>query len=82
MREFVDQQIGEGTDLDPIVNTAFVKDVSWYYGGQGSGFKSSSRKVMNGIQENLQAQQKEVDDEFHKRQDDGSTKSTWGGAKN
>lgn len=74
MKEFVDEQvqeIEEGTDVDPIVNAAFAKIVgekSGYCRGQGSGVKPSSRKSNNGIQEHVQAQQKEVEDERHKRE--------------
>ncbi|KAJ8569736.1 hypothetical protein K7X08_006313 [Anisodus acutangulus] len=64
VKEFVDEQIHEieeGADVDPIVDAAFMKIVgekSEYYRGQGLGVKPSSRKSMNRIQEQLQAQQK------------------------
>lgn len=74
MKEYVAEQIQEieeDTDLDLVVNAAFVKfvgETSSYCRGQGSGVKSTSRKSMNGIQEKLQAQQKEVEEERRKRE--------------
>ncbi|XP_070008805.1 uncharacterized protein [Nicotiana sylvestris] len=59
------QEIEEDTDLNPIVNAAFVKvvgETSSYCQGQGSRVKSTSRRSMNGIQEKLQAQQKEAEE--------------------
>ncbi|XP_070038344.1 uncharacterized protein [Nicotiana tomentosiformis] len=41
------QEVEEGTDIDPIVNAAFVKLVgkkSGYCRGQGSGVKPASRR--------------------------------------
>ncbi|XP_070043975.1 uncharacterized protein LOC107786477 isoform X1 [Nicotiana tabacum] len=70
--EIVDEQIQEveeGTDMDPIVNAAFVKLVgekSGYCRGQGSGVKPASRRTMHVTQEQLQAQQREVEEERHK----------------
>ncbi|OIT04503.1 hypothetical protein A4A49_65095, partial [Nicotiana attenuata] len=52
-----------GTDVDPIVNAAFVKLVgekSGYCRGQGSGVKPPSRRSMHVTQEQLQAQQKKT----------------------
>lgn len=57
------QEVEEGTDVDPIINVAFVKLVgekSGYCCGQGSGVKPASRRSMHVTQEQLQAQQKEV----------------------
>ncbi|XP_070052475.1 nuclear matrix constituent protein 1a-like [Nicotiana tomentosiformis] len=65
------QEIEEDTDLDLVVNAAFVKfvgETSSYCRGQGSVVKLTSRKSMNGIQEKLQAQQKEVEEERRKRE--------------
>ncbi|OIT18932.1 hypothetical protein A4A49_60782, partial [Nicotiana attenuata] len=65
------QEIEEDTDLDPIANAAFVKvvgETSSYCRGQGSGVKSTSRRSINGIQEKLQAQQKEAEEERRKRE--------------
>nr|XP_009802806.1 PREDICTED: uncharacterized protein LOC104248275 [Nicotiana sylvestris] len=53
------QEVEECTDVDPIVNHAFVKIVgekSGYYRGQGSGVKPASRRSMHVTQEQLQAQ--------------------------
>nr|XP_009782160.1 PREDICTED: uncharacterized protein LOC104230941 isoform X2 [Nicotiana sylvestris] len=41
--------------------------MSSYCCGQGLGVKSTSRRSMNGIQEKLQAQQKEAEEERRKR---------------
>ncbi|XP_019243234.1 PREDICTED: uncharacterized protein LOC109223393 isoform X2 [Nicotiana attenuata] len=65
------QEVEEGTDVDPIVNAAFVKLVgekSGYCRGQGSGVKPPSRRSMHVTQEQLQAQQKKVEEERHKRE--------------
>ncbi|XP_019240199.1 PREDICTED: uncharacterized protein LOC109220192 isoform X2 [Nicotiana attenuata] len=65
------QEIEEDIDLDPLVNDAFVKvvgETSSYCRGQGLGVKATSRRSMNGIQEKLQAQQKEVEEERRKRE--------------
>ncbi|XP_009612836.1 uncharacterized protein [Nicotiana tomentosiformis] len=63
------QEVEEDTDVDPIVNAAFVKLVgekSGYCRGQGSGVKQASRRSMHVTQEQMQAQQKEVEEERHK----------------
>jgi len=65
------QEIEEGTDVDPIINAAFVQimgEKSKYILGQGSGIKSASRISRNEIQEQLQAQQKEAEEERRKRE--------------
>nr|XP_009757483.1 PREDICTED: uncharacterized protein LOC104210314 [Nicotiana sylvestris] len=65
------QEIEEDTDLDPVINAAFVKvvgETSSYCRGQGSGVNSTSRRSMNEIQEKLQAQQKEAEEERRKRE--------------
>ncbi|WMV19748.1 hypothetical protein MTR67_013133 [Solanum verrucosum] len=65
------QEIEEGTDVDPIINSAFVQimgEKSKYILGQGSGIKSASRISRNEIQEQLQAQQKEAEEERRKRE--------------
>uniref|UniRef100_M1BMH4 Integrase core domain containing protein n=2 Tax=Solanum tuberosum TaxID=4113 RepID=M1BMH4_SOLTU len=65
------QEIEEGTDVDPIINAAFVQimgEKSKYILGQGSGIKSASRISRNEIQEQLQAQQKEEEEERRKRE--------------
>ncbi|KAH0728075.1 hypothetical protein KY284_003940 [Solanum tuberosum] len=65
------QEIEEGTDVDPIINAAFVQimgEKSKYILGQGSEIKSASRISRNEIQEQLQAQQKEAEEERRKRE--------------
>uniref|UniRef100_M1BYX3 Uncharacterized protein n=2 Tax=Solanum tuberosum TaxID=4113 RepID=M1BYX3_SOLTU len=65
------QEIEEGIDVDPIINAAFVQIMggkSKYILGQGSGIKSASRISRNEIQEQLQAQQKEAEEERRKRE--------------
>ncbi|XP_075075654.1 uncharacterized protein LOC107783858 isoform X1 [Nicotiana tabacum] len=65
------QEVEEDTDVDPIINAAFVKLVgekSGYCRGQGSGVMPASRRSMHVTQEQLQAQQKEVEEERHKRE--------------
>ncbi|XP_019264031.1 PREDICTED: uncharacterized protein LOC109241721 [Nicotiana attenuata] len=65
------QEIEEDTDLDPVVNAAFVKvvgETSSYCRGQGLGVNSTSKRSMNEIQEKLQAQQKEAKEERRKRE--------------
>ncbi|KAK4735372.1 hypothetical protein R3W88_009633 [Solanum pinnatisectum] len=65
------QEIKEGTDVDPIINVVFVQimgEKSKYIPGQGSGIKSASRISRNEIQEQLQAQQKETEEERRKRE--------------
>ncbi|WMV41157.1 hypothetical protein MTR67_034542 [Solanum verrucosum] len=61
------QEIEEGTNVDPIINVAFVQimgEKSKYIHGQGSRIKSASRISRNEIQE----QQKEVEEERRKRE--------------
>ncbi|XP_010314577.1 nuclear matrix constituent protein 1-like isoform X1 [Solanum lycopersicum] len=65
------QDIDEGTDVDPIINAAFVQimaEKSKYILGKGSGIKSASRISRNEIQEQLRAQQKEAEEERYKRE--------------
>ncbi|XP_015163293.1 uncharacterized protein PFB0765w-like [Solanum tuberosum] len=65
------QEIEEVTDVDPIINVAFVQimgEKSKYILGQGSEIKSASRISRNEIQEQLQAQQKEAEEERRKRE--------------
>ncbi|OIT03599.1 hypothetical protein A4A49_57400, partial [Nicotiana attenuata] len=65
------QEVEEGIDVDPTVNAAFVKLVgekSGYCRGQGSGVKPTSRRSMHVTHEQLQAQQKEVEEECHKQE--------------
>ncbi|KAH0647599.1 hypothetical protein KY285_032847 [Solanum tuberosum] len=65
------QEIEEVTDVDPIINVAFVQimgEKSKYILGQGSGMKLASRISRNEIQEQLQAQQKEAEEERRKRE--------------
>ena len=65
------QDIDEGTDVDPIINAAFVQimgEKSKYILGQGSKIKSASRISRNEIQEQLRAQQKEAEEERYKRE--------------
>ncbi|KAF3627842.1 hypothetical protein FXO38_28568 [Capsicum annuum] len=50
------QEVKEDTDMDPIINVAFVQVVgekSKYILGQGSGIKSASRISRNKIQQKL-----------------------------
>ncbi|KAF3631097.1 putative SKP1-like protein 1B-like [Capsicum annuum] len=63
------QEIEKDTDMDPIINAAFVQVVgekSKYILGQGYGIKSASRISRNEIQEQLKARQKEAEDERRK----------------
>uniref|UniRef100_A0A3Q7J8D4 Uncharacterized protein n=1 Tax=Solanum lycopersicum TaxID=4081 RepID=A0A3Q7J8D4_SOLLC len=65
------QDIDEGTDVDPIINAAFVQimgEKSKYILGKGSGINSASRISRNEIQEQLRAQQKEAEEERYKRE--------------
>nr|XP_016471416.1 PREDICTED: uncharacterized protein LOC107793552 [Nicotiana tabacum] len=65
------QETEEGTDMDHIVNASFIKIVgekSGYYRGQGSGLKLTNKRSMQGLQEQLQAHKKEVEEERHKRE--------------
>ncbi|KAL3358642.1 hypothetical protein AABB24_015644 [Solanum stoloniferum] len=73
VKEIVADQIQENEeeiDADPIANAAFVRimgEKSGYYRGQSSGIKPS-RRSMNEIQEQLQAKQKETEEERRKRE--------------
>ncbi|KAH0639163.1 hypothetical protein KY290_036448 [Solanum tuberosum] len=65
------QRIEEGTDVDPIINAAFVQimgEKSKYILGPGFGIKPASKISRNEIQEQLQAQQKEAKEERRKRE--------------
>ncbi|XP_059292478.1 uncharacterized protein LOC132045922 [Lycium ferocissimum] len=65
------QDVEEDTDVDPIINAAFVRimgETSGYCRGQGSGIKRTGRRYMNGVLEQLQAQRKEVEEERRKRE--------------
>ncbi|KAF3618885.1 putative cytosolic sulfotransferase 7-like isoform X1 [Capsicum annuum] len=65
------QEIEDDTDMDPIINVAFVQVVGEklkYILDQGSGIKSSIRISRNEIQEQLKAHQKEPEDERRKRE--------------
>ncbi|XP_009766919.1 uncharacterized protein [Nicotiana sylvestris] len=65
------QETEEGTDMDPIVNVSFMKIVgekAGYYRCQGSGLKLTNKRFMQGLQEQLQAQKKEVEEECLKRE--------------
>ncbi|KAM3248164.1 hypothetical protein P3L10_009932 [Capsicum annuum] len=65
------QDIEEDTDMDPIINIAFVQVVgekSKYILGQRSRIKSANRISRNKIQEQLKAHQKEAEDESRKRE--------------
>uniref|UniRef100_M1DE76 Kinesin heavy chain n=1 Tax=Solanum tuberosum TaxID=4113 RepID=M1DE76_SOLTU len=65
------QGIEEGTDVDPIINAAFVQimgEKSKYILGPGFGIKPASKISRNEIQEQLQAQQKEAKEEHRKRE--------------
>ncbi|KAG5597484.1 hypothetical protein H5410_038716 [Solanum commersonii] len=65
------QEIKEGTDVDPIINAAFVQIMGEklkYILGQGSEIKPACKISRNEIQEQLQAQQKETEGERRKRE--------------
>lgn len=65
------QEIEEGTDVDPIINAAFMQTMrvkAGYIRGQGSGVKLASRRSIDEIQEQLEAQQKEIEEERRKRE--------------
>ncbi|XP_060185240.1 uncharacterized protein LOC132614739 isoform X1 [Lycium barbarum] len=65
------QDVEEDTDVDPIINAAFVRimgETSGYCRGQGSGIKRTGKRYMNGVLEQLQAQRKEVEEERCKRE--------------
>ncbi|KAG5585288.1 hypothetical protein H5410_045722 [Solanum commersonii] len=65
------QEIEEGTDVDPIINAAFLQimgEKSKYILCQGSGINPASKISGNEIQEQLQAQQKEAKEERRKRE--------------
>lgn len=65
------QETEEGTDMDTIVNASFMKIVgekSGYYRSQGSGLKLTNKRSMQGLQEQLQANKKEVEEERLKRE--------------
>lgn len=64
------QEIEEGTDVDPIINAAFTQTMrgkAGYIRGQGLGTKPAGRRSRDEIQEQLVAQQKEIEEERHKR---------------
>lgn len=64
------QEIEEGTDVDPIINAAFMQTMrgkAGYICGQGLGTKPAGRRSRDEIQEQLVAQQKEIEEERHKR---------------
>lgn len=62
MKEFADEQIQEIEE--DITNVDFIVKIVGgklgYYRGQSSDIKPSSKKFMNGIQEQLQAHQKKA----------------------
>ncbi|XP_049352621.1 uncharacterized protein LOC125817088 [Solanum verrucosum] len=65
------QEIEEGTDVDLIANAAFMqimREKEGYVRGQGSGVKPASRRSRDEIQEQLEAQQKEIEEERRKRE--------------
>ncbi|KAL3327964.1 hypothetical protein AABB24_035562 [Solanum stoloniferum] len=65
------QEIEEGTDVDLIANAAFMqimREKAGYVRGQGSGVKPASRRSRDEIQEQLEAQQKEIEEERRKRE--------------
>ncbi|CAN4115900.1 unnamed protein product [Withania somnifera] len=60
-----------GTSVDPIINAAFMQTMREKAGpihGQGSGVKPASRRSRDEIQEQLEAQQKEIEEERRKRE--------------
>nr|XP_010326089.1 uncharacterized protein LOC101253714 isoform X2 [Solanum lycopersicum] len=65
------QEIEEGADVDLIANAAFMhimREKAGYVRGQGSGVKPASRRSRDEIQEQLEAQQKEIEEERRKRE--------------
>ncbi|XP_055812665.1 uncharacterized protein LOC129882408 isoform X2 [Solanum dulcamara] len=65
------QEIEEGTDVDPIVNDAFMqimREKAGFTRGQGSGIKPANRRFEDEIQEQLEAQQKEIEEDRRKRE--------------
>ncbi|KAH0632758.1 hypothetical protein KY284_035544 [Solanum tuberosum] len=65
------QEIEEGTDVDLIANAAFMqimREKAGYVRGQGSGVKPASWRSRDETQEQLEAQQKEIEEERCKRE--------------
>ncbi|KAF3657489.1 putative cytosolic sulfotransferase 7-like isoform X1 [Capsicum annuum] len=64
------QEIEEGTNVDGIINAAVMqtmREKAGYIRGQDSGVKAASRRPRDEIEEQLEAQQKEMEEERHKR---------------
>ncbi|KAM3382262.1 putative protein isoform X1 [Capsicum galapagoense] len=65
------QEIEEGTNVDAIINAAVMqtmREKAGYIRGQDSGVKAASRRPRDEIEEQLEAQQKEMEEERHKRE--------------
>ncbi|KAL3327966.1 hypothetical protein AABB24_035562 [Solanum stoloniferum] len=74
------QEIEEGTDVDLIANAAFMqimREKAGYVRGQGSGVKPASRRSRDEIQEQLEAQQKEIEEERRKRETHVNSNGHW-----